>query len=166
MPGVDFLVYDNKFTFDKHVLYNGNALTRIPIVSACLPEHGAFWFYTDMTKETSNVNIHAPYVHLHPGILNSEPLQFKNDPIEIKNSQKLKYNPKTRCLEVKNSKWPWSKPIWTKNCKFYGEVPPTTLPALGQWYFDSYKNIIYILLSYFAEPKSFTDSQTSDGTSS
>lgn len=160
--GVDFIIYDNKFTFEKHCIYNGNPLSRIPIVSACLPEHGAFWFYTDMKKEVTNVNIHAPYVHLHPGILNNEPLQFKNDPIEIKKTGKLSYNPKTKNLEVRNSRWPWSKPMWTKNCKYYGEMPLKITSALGPWYFDSYKNIIYITLSYFSEPKSFVASQTSD----
>ena len=97
-----FIVYDNKPRFDKHVIYNGNPLSRATIKRILLPEHGAFWFYTDITKDLENVDIHSPYVHLFPGVISTNTMQFKKDPIEVTPTM-LKYNPKTGNLEVKNS---------------------------------------------------------------
>lgn len=135
-------------------MYNGNPLSRLVINRILLPEHGAFWFYTDMSNKIENVDIHSPYVHLFPGLIPNKKMQFDKDPIEV-TPDMLKYNPKTKLLEVKNSIFPWSKPIWTKNCIFYGEIPKKSMSSLGGWHYDYHSDTIFICLNYFSEPKTF-----------
>ena len=71
---------------------------------------------------------------------------FDKEPVEVSHYM-LKYNPKTKNLEVKNSRWFWKKPIWTKNCIYYGDSLKENTSALGVWYYDSYLDRIYICLS-------------------
>src|SRR5690242_2877136 len=98
-----FFVYDTLERFNKHVPYNGNPLSRIPIEKIVLPENGAFWFYTNLTKDLENVDLDSYYVHLFPGIISHTTKIFNKEPVNVEH-ETLKYNPKTRNLEVKTSK--------------------------------------------------------------
>ena len=141
-----FFIYDTFDRYNKHVPYNGNPLSRIPIDEVVLPENGAFWFYTGITKELENIDLDSFYVHLFPGITSTAKKTFNKEPVIVTHDM-MKYNPKTKLLEVRNSKWPFSKPIWTKNCTYYGDKLTKPVSALGRWYFDSYTENIYFILS-------------------
>lgn len=154
MVNVDFIVYDNIFLFNKHVPFKGNPLSRLEIKEVGIPENGAFWFWTDPINAISNMNIHAPYVHLHSKVESINRLQMKQPKMVTKDM--MKYNPKTRKLEIRASVLPWKKPIWTKTVQYYGmALPDRKINALGTWYYDYPFGKIYIVLDYFSEPKGF-----------
>lgn len=148
---MDFIVYDNIITFNRHIPFNGNSNTRLEVTSAYLTERGSFWFDTDFDKEESNVNIHRAYVHIHPGIISMNQSQFDKPPFPI-TKENMKYNPKTKHLEIRKSILPFTKPLWKKRVKYYGsKLPNGKMSVLGTWFFNYYNDAIYFILNYFPE---------------
>ena len=151
----NFYVFDNIATFNSRVPDTGHPLARLEIKEVSIMPNGAFWFWTDLAKEVSNINLHSPYVHLNPGITSATQIRFDKTPFSV-TKDRLKYNPKTKSIEVRNSIWPWKKPLWSKRVLYYGrELPTHKISALGTWFYDSGQDIIYIILGYFTEHKDF-----------
>lgn len=132
---LEFYIYDNinrlrQIVLDETAL---NPVTDIKITK------DYFWFSTDLEWEDNNTNIHTKYVHFTKNM-------DKNifDIMPSINPDKLKYNPKTKCIEYKTSWIPWKKPIFKKLVVYKGELPKKKTKIHGA-VFDHYNDRIYFL---------------------
>jgi len=161
---MDFYVYDNIMTFNKRVPYSGAVNTRLEVNNIEIPENGSFWFWTDMLHERDNVNTQKRYVHIHLGVGTTNLVKFKKPSFKVTRSGII-YNPKTRRVEVKNSIIPWKKPLYAKQCIYYGsELPSKKMHILGTWYFDFGRNCIHFILDYFPQKLKFHWEEEIDNT--
>jgi len=151
---MDFACYDNIYTFNKRVPFNGNLITRIPVIQVEIPETGAFWFETNFQREETNVNMQKPYVHFHPGMVHMKQMQFDKQPHMVRIGE-MKYNPKTGSIEIKKSKSFWRKEkILSKKCVYYGsDKPKKEIIILGEIYYDMGMDTMNFILNYFPQYK-------------
>tara|TARA_R110002126_G_scaffold239608_2_gene382942 strand:+ start:1835 stop:2416 length:582 start_codon:yes stop_codon:yes gene_type:complete len=148
---MDFYIYDNIMTFNK--LKPNNSLTpSIYEVSRIeLPKNNSFWFFTDMNLHVDNVNLQKKYVHIHPGIGSTNEFTFENNTVVVTKSN-LKYDPKNKRVEVKDSVLPWSKPIFMKKCLFHGaSLPNKKISVAGGWLYDFPTNSMHFIIDYFSQ---------------
>lgn len=148
---MEFIVYDNIYTYHKRMpATKHNPDTHLKVKQIAITENGAFWFETDFKRESTNVEINKPYVHIHQGIQSISKMQFDKDPSFIE-MQKITYNPKNRLIEIKKpGGWPWSKPIFIKEATYYGvKIPPNKKKVLGDWLYDYPNNRMSIILNYY-----------------
>lgn len=153
---MQFVIYDNESTYDKmHPSRHMYPETDLSIKQIAITPWNSFWFETDFEKEDHNVNINAPYVHLHKGIKSLNSMQFDNDPYYIDLKSAI-YDPKKRQLLIYKPNtimWnPWKKPLFVKNVRhnYYGsELPLKPTKTLGKWKFDYSQNSIHIILDYY-----------------
>lgn len=141
---MDFIVYDNIFTYNKHNTYNGVPVTRLRIDSIDIPENHSFWFHTEMNHEENNINLNKRYVHIHPGIGTTNEMRFKSTPFHVSRTN-IFYNPKEKRVEIGGGFM--RKPVFAKKCVYYGaEQPKKKISIVGEWYFNfSTLSIIFII---------------------
>lgn len=152
---MDFYVYDNIMTYNKLQPFNGVPNTRISIIGIEIPESGAFWYHTEMQRTESNVNLYKRYVHFHPGIGTTNTLRSNEKIYQVK-KEDVKYNPESKCIEIKTSRLPWKKPIYKKRVKFYGsQIPKKMTSAIGEWYLNASTNSIHFILDYYTQKLKF-----------
>ena len=131
---MDFYVYDNVYTYNKHMPFNGVETSRLVVNSIDIPENHSFWFHTDMQLSQNNVNIQKRYVHIHEGIGTTNQMRFKKEPYHASRSN-LTYNPKEKRVEIGGGFL--RKPVFAKKCIYYGsELPHKKMSILGEWYYD------------------------------
>jgi hypothetical protein len=146
---MDFYVYDNIMTFNKLKPDNDIRPTRFKISRIEIPTNNSFWFFTDMQLQVNNVNLHKPYIHIHPGIGSTNEFKFDKNTLKVTRSN-LVYNPKTKRVEVKNSILPWKKPDFMKKVRYYGSKhPEKKMSVLGTWYYHFPSNSVHFILDYF-----------------
>lgn len=150
---MDFYVYDNIYTYNKKFPTNKQyPEANLKVKQIMITEKGAFWFETDFKKEAHNVNVNAPYLHLHKGLQSVSKMQFNKEPYFI-DTQKIIYNPKENRIEIKApGSWFWNKPIFIKNTKgnYYGvDKPKNKIKTLGDWIYDYHNTRMHIILNYY-----------------
>ena len=143
---MDFIVYDNIYTFNKHRPFNGVEVTRLIVDSIEIPENHSFWFHTNMKLEQNNVNIQKRYVHLHDGIGSTNEMNFKKLPLHVSRSNII-YNPKEKRVEIGGG---WlRKPVFAKKCIYYGsELPHKKMNLVGEWFYDFGVDEIIFIIDY------------------
>ena len=97
---MDFYVYDNEFTFNNRNLQAPNS--RLYVSDIKITPNGGFWFYTNLSRNETNVNIQGRYIHFHPGITSTNSIKFEKEPFLVPRSS-MSYNPKTKKIEIRNS---------------------------------------------------------------
>ena len=143
---MDFLVYDNIYTFNKHRPFNGVATTRLIVDSIEIPENHSFWFHTDMKMLQNNVNIQKRYVHLHEGIGSTNEMRFKKEAFHVSRSNII-YNPKKKRVEVGGGFL--RKPVFAKKCVYYGsDLPHKKMSLVGEWFYDFGNDEIIFIIDY------------------
>ncbi|HJZ23809.1 MAG TPA: hypothetical protein VJ201_05090 [Candidatus Babeliales bacterium] len=135
---LEFYIYDNIARLNKIIL---DKTAKEPVNDIKIFPNGNFWFYTDLYWEDNHINTRGHYVHIHDGV------KYNGSDTPTINPKKLKYNPKTRCLEYNPHWFPWKKPIFKKLVWFVGEVPKKKTQIMGGAVFDKYNDRIYFLLT-------------------
>jgi len=150
---MEFFVYDNIFTFNKHITYNGIPTTRLIIDSIEIPENHSFWFKTEMNHEENNVNLNKRYVHIHPGVGSTNQMRFKKIPFHVSRTN-IFYNPEEKRIEIGGG---WlRKPVFAKKCTYYGaELPDRKMNIVGEWYLNFGAQSITFIIDYNTEKLKF-----------
>lgn len=144
---MDFYVYDNIMTFNKRNPENGVKPFRYIIDRIEIPSNNSFWFFTGMELMVNNVNLHRPYIHIHPGIGTTNDFKFDKDTTLV-TRKNLKYDPKTKMVEIGGGFL--KKPIFMKKVIYYGSKHPTKkMNISGDWFYHFPSNSINFILDYF-----------------
>lgn len=151
---MDFYIYDNITTYNNRFPYNGKGDTRLDVTNIYIPETKAFWFTTEQHKEETNINFHKRYLHLHPGMPVVKGMQFDKEPHHALQTE-IKYNPKSKCIEIVKAKSFFRKEIIFKKVgTYYGsDLPKKPLIVLGNIFYDDSLKQIHFILSYYPSRK-------------
>jgi len=141
---MDFYVYDNIYTYNKHNPFNGVVVSRLVIDSIDIPENHSFWFHTNMEHLQNNVNLNKRYVHIHPGVGTTNQVRFDKEPYHV-NRGNINYNPKKKMVEIGGGLF--RKPVFAKRCIYYGSaLPSKKMSIVGEWFYNfSNESIIFII---------------------
>lgn len=153
---MDFYVYDNITTYNKmHPSRHHYPETDLRIKQVIITHWNSFWIQTEYEREDHNVNINAPYVHLHKGTVNTTKMKFDITPYYIPMQDAI-YDPKKKQILIykpNSFSWnPWRKPLKIKNVKnkYYGsKLPNKKQKASKIWKYDNSTNTIHIILNYY-----------------
>ena len=141
---MEFFVYNNIHDLDNRIPKNEH--NRIDVKKVLIfKKNNVFWFETDYDFHESHVNVNKPFLHIHKGITSLNDMKFNEDPFI---ADKIIYNPKSRCIEIKDSIWPWKKPIYWKKSEHIGILPEkkTKVEAI---LFNHSKKHMYFILNFF-----------------
>ena len=143
---MEFFVYNNIHDLDNRIPRHD--LSRIKIKNIYIfKKNNTFWFETDYEYQETHVNLNKAFLHIHKGITSMNNMKFDEKPYTV---NKIKYNPKSKNIEIRDSWLPWKKPFWWKNCEKIGIMPKKALD-IEEMYYDHSKKHIYFILNYFPQ---------------
>lgn len=143
---MEFIVYDNIYTYNKHQPFNGVPTTRLVCDSIDIPENHSFWYHTNMKMQQNNLNLNKRYVHIHEGVGTSNKTNFKSEPFHAGRGD-IKYNPKEKRVEIGGGFL--KKPVFAKKCIYYGtELPSKKMNVVGEWYYNFGIDTMIFILDY------------------